>query len=71
MIEQKINKMINEYEVKISEIDKLISFTENDIESSDDHIEQRAMKNHIVALNSQRQAYVQAKCDIESLLDFL
>ena len=73
-MQDRVKKLIDDYNKKITNCDKML----NDIESKKASARAAEDKKEVSSLNSElkliyasRQAYVQAKFDIDSLLDFL
>ncbi len=73
-MQDKIDKLILEYNSKIASCDNRIRNSEVRKETArrsekDDEIDEIRQEIHII--NAQRQAYFQAKVDIDSLLDYV
>ena len=74
MMEAEINKMKDEYEFKIQDCDEIISSYRKKIaanrKSGNDEESEHLRKDRAIE-QAKRQAYVQAKYDFDSLLDYI
>ena len=76
-MKQQINKLIKEYQSKIDICDKQLEninnekvfYRRNGTEELESKFEQ--LSRELLKVTTQRQAYVQAKVDIASLLDYV
>lgn len=69
-----IEKLLEEYEFKITNCDKLIYIAQvrlKEARKSNDDVMRGLLSKEIAVKNAQRQAYIQAKSDIDSLLDYI
>ena len=68
-----IDKLLNEYQQKLADYDVLIAIeverNRDRREAGESHASRSYVRAEIQALRVARQVVVQAKCDIESLLD--
>lgn len=73
-IKKEIEKQISDYEQKIAECDVLIDGLKAErrlFRSYNDTNSVKSVSKELAVKQAQRQAYVQAKSDFDSLLDFL